>query len=281
MAWYDPRGWDWGQIGRAADVAFPVYGLAHAGFGGLGGLGDKMQRGFGLGGGDVPYQPTEFRDADFSIPAFGTYSPDAFQGRAGPQDEFRSRQTQLADALARRARGEMPSAAEMQLREGQQRTAAMLNSLAASATGVSPGAALRMAQGGAIESNAAMNTRAAQLRAQEQAEAEARLAALLASGRTGDLQNTGLNDAMTRFYEQQQLERDRAGLGARIERARLRAAENQAVYAAAARDAAARDAARGQLLQGAINTGGMIFGRLAGNSLSGSGGGSGGEEFSI
>jgi len=104
-----------------------------------------------------------------------------------PQQEFRTQQQSLAGALAARARGETPSAAEMQFKAASDRALAQQMAMQAGASGAQGAAARRQAvqQQGTLGQQLA--AQGAQLRAQEQAAAEQSLAGVLQGARTSDI----------------------------------------------------------------------------------------------
>ncbi len=111
----------------------------------------------------------------------------AAQIARGPQGEVRGQQMTLAQQLAARARGEAPSAAELQLQRSTDRSLAQQLALQAGATGPQAAAARRQAasQQGLLSQEAARE--AAILRAQEQAGAEQALAGLTSDIRGADI----------------------------------------------------------------------------------------------
>jgi len=100
--------------------------------------------------------------------------------------------------LTAASKGLVPSAAELQLQQQAATNAARNFGAATALQGRSPGAALRMATTGATDTQAAANAQAAQLRAQEQAQARGQLVQAIGGQqqaeqglRTGDTQQTG------------------------------------------------------------------------------------------
>ncbi len=102
-------------------------------------------------------------------------------------NQWRGQQQGLAGALAARAAGQAPSAAEMQLRTGMAQGIAAQASQAAGARGVSRALAGRQLSEGVAGVTAATNQQAAQMRAQESAAAEQSLAGVLQGGREQDI----------------------------------------------------------------------------------------------
>lgn len=94
----------------------------------------------------------------------------------GSQRALDSQMGGQAWRLDARARGEGPSIADMQMRQGMQANAANAASMAASARGVNPALAARMAGNQASTANQAMAGQAALARLAEQQQAEAQLA---------------------------------------------------------------------------------------------------------
>jgi hypothetical protein len=105
---------------------------------------------------------------------------------AAPSTEFRGTQQSLAQALQARAAGKAPSAAEMQLREAQER--ALKQSAAMAAGDRTPGG-LRRAQTQLAEQQQVAGRESAILRAQEQERAEQALAQVAGQARGQDIQS--------------------------------------------------------------------------------------------
>ena len=140
--------------------------------------------------------------------------------RVTEDPEIRRRNLALADLIERRVRGEAPSAAEGQLRKGMEAQVAAANALAASGAGASnPGLAQRQAMLSGQRAMGDFNADAAILRAQEQAAAEGRLAALLGVEQQAALGVSGLNEGARRF--ERGLEYDQAAAAQKADRARL------------------------------------------------------------
>jgi hypothetical protein len=87
------------------------------------------------------------------------------------------------EQLQKAAAGRVPSPAELQLQKQAGLNAARQYGLAAALQGRNPGAALRSARLGSLATQSDANLQAAQLRAQEQAQARAALVQALASAR--------------------------------------------------------------------------------------------------
>ena len=154
------------------------------------------------------------------------------------QNEWRQNQLQLMHDLQARARGEVPSAAELTLRNAQQANIAAARGAAVSAEGVSPAMALRAQMGGQTSANIAASQQAGIMRAQEQAAAEGRLSQLLAGARTQDIglaqqqamldqqeksanlragiSQRQMNNEMTKYYMNQGFSRDKAQMAANM-----------------------------------------------------------------
>jgi hypothetical protein len=109
---------------------------------------------------------------------------------AGPDmtnaNQMREKQLSLGQALTKRAAGEVPSAAEMQLNRSLAKQIAAQRAQAASARGVSTGMAQKMAAEGILTAQSEASEQAAQLRAQEQAQAEQTLGGYLSGIRSQD-----------------------------------------------------------------------------------------------
>lgn len=115
----------------------------------------------------------------------------------GQSQNVAAQQQALADALRARAEGRGgPSVAELQLRQGFDRNAALASGLVASQRGISPGLAARLGANAQGTANAQAAQQAAILRAQEQQAAQAALAQALAAQRSGDLNQQQLAAGM-------------------------------------------------------------------------------------
>lgn len=106
---------------------------------------------------------------------------------AAPSNQMRAGQTGLIGALQQRVAGQSPSVAELQMRQGQEAALKQARAIAASNPSASPALAQRQAQQAAENINLQTNQQAAQLRAQEQAEAERSLGGVLSGARQQDL----------------------------------------------------------------------------------------------
>lgn len=124
--------------------------------------------------------------------ASGRATPMATSATSSPFDartqaEFRGHQLGLVGALQRRASGQAPSVAELQLRRGMDDAIAAQMATAASARGISPGLAQRLAADGIAQVQSRTNMDAALLRAGEQARAEEALGGVLSGARGQDI----------------------------------------------------------------------------------------------
>jgi hypothetical protein len=151
---------------------------------------------------------------------------------------FDEGQGAIADLTAA-SKGLVPSAAELQLHQQAARNAANAFGMAAALGGRTPGGALRSAQMAATNTQGDANAQAAQLRAQEQAQARAALVQAIGNQqqseqglRTGDIQQTG-----------QLIQADTSALDSNAKAA-------AAVADANAKKAAADDAFKGQIFGG-------------------------------
>ena len=106
---------------------------------------------------------------------------------AGPQNQWRQRQSALADALALQAAGQGPSVAQQQLRQGVDRNIASQAALAGSQRGGNPALLARSVLMGAGAANQQAASDAAALRVQEQLNAQNALGQLTTSARGQDL----------------------------------------------------------------------------------------------
>jgi len=214
--------------------------------------------------------PRAFLQRGYSGPQIG----------AGQQGDTRAQQQAMLASLQSRAAGTAPSAAEMQLQQGLEAQQRQALSAAAGARGANPALALKMAQEQQTAAGLGVNQQAAQLRAQEQAQAESQLAGALSGIRgqdiaareqdialrgqdiDSDMRQQQLNQQMTEYYESLGLSREEAALQARIRLQELNqesAMTTQAQEAAmaraniegAARVRAAMYGAAGEVLGGA------------------------------
>jgi hypothetical protein len=216
--------------------------------------GTKM--GVDTGAGQIGTAGTRWGTAMGGI-AQGRQAPTMQAATMGPmsmygQNLWENRQQNLADMLQRRATGQTPSAAEMQMNRAMQQAVAAQQSAAAGATGANRALASREAARNIAGVTGDIAAQTGTLRAQEQATAEQALSNLLGTGRrqgidltqigtTRDiagaefLQGAGrenlqaainqqsMNDAMTQFYEMQGFSRDVARQQANMDVERLMA----------------------------------------------------------
>lgn len=103
------------------------------------------------------------------------------------QAQMRGGQQAVLGALAARASGQAPSAAEIMLAANRDRNIADIRSQIASTPGLSPGMAARLASRGISTANTESARQAAALRAQEQSQAEQALLQGLSGARGQDL----------------------------------------------------------------------------------------------
>lgn len=192
--------------------------------------------------------------------------------RRRASEEFRARQTSLADALGARAAGQAPSVAEQQFAQSREANMRAALAQAASARGVG-NAALQQRQLGQALSTANLGAaqQAATLRAAEQAQAEQTLGQLLGQGRAADVQEA-----------QQQIEQDRIrgtlqaqfeALGLTAEQSSLAAEQaleelmlrqRLGVLGIDAGVQQAQQAQQGQVLGGLLSAGGAVLGGILG-----------------
>lgn len=142
-----------------------------------------------------------------------------FSGSA--QDQWRRDQRGIGDMLRAQAAGTAPSAAQMQMQQGMERNQAGARALAATQTGVSPAMALRSAQEANTQGNITTMQNMAQLRAQEQAQAQQAYGQFVQGAREQDQSMIGLglqqgqqNDQMTQYYMTQGFNREQAQMQA-------------------------------------------------------------------
>lgn len=139
-----------------------------------------------------PAQLGEFKNADTANAETADVG-EANQIQASQIDrtgdnEYRSRQTQLADQLARTGRGEGPSIAALQLQNASDRLLAGQRSAIAAQRGVNPALALRMAGNAAGNQGLQIANQSAQARLGEAQAAQQQLASVLQQGRAAEAQ---------------------------------------------------------------------------------------------
>ncbi len=180
---------DWGRVGRGVL---------------LGGLNE-------LSGAETAYQGVkDAGDGDWwegakSILGFADVPKDVKQ--SGAEWSNLPATNDLIATMQGRVAGTAPSPAELQMRAGLDRQRAMAESLAHSGAGAyNPGLARRQALRAQGEAGAQYNADAGILRAQEQAAAESRLAALLGQGQVQGRFERGLDQAQ--FNQDQQRNRN-------------------------------------------------------------------------
>jgi len=168
--------------------------------------------------------------------------------QTGAQDQTRGQQEQSLGQLQAAAAGQVPSAAEQQLKRQTAVDTARQFGLASALRGHSPGSALRTASEGAASITGQANNDAATLRANEQANARGQLAGALQGVRGQDITQQQTNDAWRK-----------ALLDAQI------AASGQSAGTVASEQAAeaARAAAATQKQGGFLSAGGSIIGALS------------------
>ncbi len=160
--------------------------------------------------------------------------------------------------MFRRARGEAPSAAEIQLQESLRRQQAGAMALAAGAGGVSPALAQRMAQRERTRLGLETAQQAAAVRAQEQARAEEALGGLLGGMRGMDIQLQQMGQNLIQNYMAMGMSLEEANRRAQIELEQVRAGAvaNQQQQRAALLGAAGTVAAMGFMGGGGDGGGG-------------------------
>lgn len=119
------------------------------------------------------------------------------QGSVEQQAQSRKNQQQYIEALQAQMRGEGPSVAQLQLKQGQEAANRAAMSMAASQRGISPAMAAKMASRAQQQNIMQAGQQAAMLRAQEQLSAQQQLAAAIQAQRGGDL---GTQQAWTQLY---------------------------------------------------------------------------------
>lgn len=156
--------------------------------------------------------------------------------RARFQEDSRRRQLEALQMLGAQARGEAPSAAEIQMGRAQQQASNAAMSQARSMRGGNPLLAQKMAGAQGARAQADIAGQTAALRAQEQARAQSALVQGLGGMRSQDqsvnlanlqaqMQQEGLNDAHTQAYLNSLMGMEQAELGAQagLEQTRIQA----------------------------------------------------------
>jgi hypothetical protein len=144
----------------------------------------------------------------------GTMARKLGEDAARQQQDVRNRQSGLAYALERRARGEAPSAAELQMQEGIQAAQRSAMSRAAGMRGVAPGLARYLAGQQATRAQQGIAGQTGIMRAQEQAQAEQTLAQALQGMRAQDLGREELGRRLTQQYIGMGMTADQAAIAA-------------------------------------------------------------------
>ena len=203
MPWYSDA---WEKAKQGADIASGI--LNPAGYAGRkvgewiggGGLGDAWDAAK-----DALAKPMREGDPEFRTPERSSYdlpgaaareqrllsAAEEARRRGAPQAQesaFRQSQSDLAEALARQARGEGPSLAEMQLRQATDRGIAQQQALAQSAAPGQAAMAQRLAAQQAGQMSSGLAGQSAMARLQEQQAAQGMLGNLLQGARGQDLQ---------------------------------------------------------------------------------------------
>lgn len=231
---------------------------------------------FGTGTDPGLFGTGQYRAGDVSLPGAGDMrgqigaGQQEVAGRTAPTldqtqaNQFREQQMALAGDLLAASRGQGPSVAQEQLRQGTQ--ANLAASVAAANSVRGPGAAAGAGQllAGRANTGQQMAGQAALLRAEEVTQARGQLGGVLGQGRGQDLQGAEANlqaqqelqrqkDAMTQYYLSLGFDISRAEQAAQLEVERL----NQASYYQTA-------ANRGQIVNNTIGAVGTALGVPAG-----------------
>lgn len=215
---------------------------------------------------------------------------------SGEQQDWRGRQSALADALQRQAAGEGPSAAGMQLQRGLEAARKQQLAQAAASSGANRALAQRTAAQNIGTMSQDASAQAAMLRAQEQQAAQQQLGQLTGQARAQDIgvagqdanlqqqamlqqgafnqqtnmanlqaqmQQQGMNDAMTQYYMSQGFTRDQAQQQAAAQQQMLEAQNYQAQLGALSGAYGSDKQMQGQMLGGLFSAGGAAVGGLA------------------
>ena len=180
-------------------------------------------------------------------PLLYRYRPEAFQLGAisqQPAQEARQQMASFGETLRRRAEGQAPSLAELQLQAGQQRQQQSLQAALAGLRGRQAGLGIRGLQQQFAEQGQSLSQQAAQMRAAEQASAEQQLAKFLS-------ERAQLETGAQELSFREQLARQQ--IAAELEK--LRGADILSLLGAAGSNVAASRAAQQQLLGSLIGAG--------------------------
>jgi len=213
-------------------------------------------------------------------PWTGLYAQNAFGGgnlqmsgfNTANQDQARTEQARVIQALQAQAAGNMNTLGQQQLTQGFQRAGQQQQSLGSSIRGTGGGAGLRAGAMGAADVQRGLAGEQQMLKLQEQQAAQAMLAQLMAqqhaqdvglagSMAQGALAGQGLNQDMERFYGSGLTEQMLGGYQRAFDLERARAG-----YDLEARDTEARNMAR---LAQAGATGAAALSRMGSNGNSG------------
>lgn len=144
------------------------------------------------------------------------YRPETFQLAPVSGEEAKAARGEMAsfgETLRRRAAGQAPSLAELQLQAGQQRQQQSLQAALAGLRGRQAGLGIRGLQQQFAEQGQTLSQQAAQMRAAEQAGAEQQLAQFLAQRAQTEMsaQDMAMREALIRQQIMAELEKLRAG----------------------------------------------------------------------
>lgn len=217
-------------------------------------------------------------------------SMQAAQIDGAPQGQWRDQQQGLAQSLANQAAGNGPSIAQNQLQAGLDANIASAKALQAGST--NPGAASRNAANAMATAQLQTNQQAAQLRAQEQINAQQALSSVLAQGRSGDqtmamkqadlnqganqqnlaalmqtqsanqsaqMQQAQMNDQMTQYYMSQGMDRAQAEMQAKMELEKMRGDQYMEAQRINADTAKQNNQTEGENKQGIMKVAGAVL----------------------
>lgn len=220
------------------------------------GVGGALGFGGGKSGGvnvpDYQFDPNlfKYRQAD--------YNPQAADVNYDPQNEFRTDQRTLIQALQAKAAGTAPSVAEQTLRTGQDTAFRQALAQAASQRGGNVGLAQRSAFQNAANLQGQLAGQGALARLQEQEQAQNSLGQALMQGRQQDLGVAGLQQQrnLANLLAQQQNAESQLNAGMGLEQTRSGFAANRNAQIAEGQRAAAQR--RQSFVGGLINAGAGI-----------------------
>lgn len=192
--------------------------------------------------------------------AQGAYS--GFTDTMTAQAAWQGRQEQLADLLNKAARGEVLSAAEIQMKQALERALASQQSMAAQATGANRALAQRTAAMNTAQLQQGAAAETGMLRAREQAQAQALLAQTMQGARAEDLAAAKQYQDLLTYYTSQGMNLEQAQLAANMAYENIRSGQAQTATQVQGNVALANQQAAQASQGGMMSAGGSILGTL-------------------